>query len=145
MRHARIYHLEGRTCSGRPYTAVVHRPSCIGRRARFVVAVAARALPGRRAVHRESQKSLDISMTSPAASSALPASPCSGACSVVYFGRSKRAAQSGSGFVPAGPVHGNRTVTLLGPVRSGPPTAGPKDGSVRDRTGPDRVHLDMPP
>ena len=90
-------------------------------------------------------KLLDISTSSSAASIALPASPCSGACSGMNSGRSKRAARSGSGFVPAGAVPGNRTATLLGPVRSGPPTAGPKDSSVRDRTGPDRVHPESPP
>ena len=57
-------------------------------------------------------------------------------------GRSSRSSRSGSGFVAAGPVPANRTAKLVGPVRLGPPAAGPTGGSVKARTGPDRVHPD---
>ncbi|XP_044435829.1 uncharacterized protein [Triticum aestivum] len=53
-----------------------------------------------------------------------------------------RSTRSGPSFSAAGPVPGNRTARLVGPVRSGPPAAGPNGSSVKDRTGPDRVHPD---
>ena len=55
-------------------------------------------------------------------------------------GRSSRSCRSGSGFIAAGPVPENRTARLVGPVRLGPPAAGPTGGSVKARTGPHRVH-----
>ena len=54
-----------------------------------------------------------------------------------------RSSRSGPSFPAGGPGPEIRTARLLGPVRSGPPAAGPNGGSVRDRTGPDRVHPDM--
>ncbi|KAE8788120.1 Lectin-domain containing receptor kinase A4.2 [Hordeum vulgare] len=53
--------------------------------------------------------------------------------------------RSGPGFCLAGAVPEKRTASLLGPVRTGPPAAGPNVGSDRDRTGPDRVHPEVRP
>ena len=54
-------------------------------------------------------------------------------------GRSIRSTRAGPGFDAAGPVPGNRTARLLGPVRSGPGHRRPVQTKARSGTGPDRT------
>ena len=62
----------------------------------------------------------------------LPLHPCKSVPVAVC-----QSTRSGPGLAAAGPVPEIRTVMMLSPVPSGPPTAGPNNGSDWDRVHPD--------